>query len=322
MTGYEAIGRGAAPGKVILFGEHAVVYGQPAVAAALGHGLGVTVLEDETGPTLSVPRWTHGGLTVRPEGRTESNAMARALALALELADYKQDTKVRITVDGELPLGVGLGSSAAFSVALLRGLTNFRGRDVTEQWLLEAAGHLEMIFHGAPSGLDHTVATTGKCLRFIRTDEPQFRPVGLVSSLPLVLAWTPRDGTTADAVLGVSERRRASQLEYDSIFEEIGALCDQGVEALQAGDLVRVGGLFDENQDLLRRIGVSSQSNEAMLKIAHAHGVLGAKLTGAGHGGAVIALCPERPRELAQKLSAAGFSALFTSVGGPRAATP
>ena len=322
MMLHEAIGRGAAPGKVILFGEHAVVYGQPAVAAALGHGLGATVLANEAGPTLSVPRWTRGGLTVRPGEDNESNAMARALRVALELAEYEKDAKVRITVDGELPLGVGLGSSAAFSVALLRGLTNFQRRDVSDQWLLAAAEQLEMIFHGSPSGLDHTVATTGQCLRFIRTDSPRFHPVELTCSLPLVVAWTPRDGTTAEAVLGVRERRQTSRLEYDRIFEQIGTLCDSGVEALQLGDLNRVGALFDDNQNLLRRLGVSSQANEEMLQVAHAHGVLGAKLTGAGHGGAIIALCPERPTELTQKFSAAGFSALFTSVGGPPLPTP
>ena len=142
-----------------------------------------------------------------------------------------------------------------------------------------------MIFHGSPSGLDHTVATTGQCLRFIRTDSPRFHPVDLTCSLPLVVLDTARwnhrrcrfrrQGYDADF-----------RLEYDRIFEQIGALCDSGVEALQLGDLNRVGGLFDDNQNLLRRIGVSSQANEEMLQVAHVHGVLGAKLTGAGHGGA------------------------------------
>ncbi len=309
-----SLAAGAAPGKVILFGEHSVVYGQPAIAAALGHGLGATVESCDDGPWLRIPRWGSEGLEVRPSVDGKGDAMCSAFALALRMTDLSLDAGVRVTVDGQLPLGVGLGSSAAFAVALLRGLADQQGQQLSHQRLSEGAEAIERIFHGNPSGLDHTVVITGQCLHFNRGETPRFREVQLGAELPIVIAWTPRAGTTREAVAQLKARRDQCPVEYDELFGAMGRLADAGAAALEAGDLQRIGTLFDLNHGYLNACGVSSPANEKMVHLARSAGALGAKLTGAGRGGASIALAPDDPNRVVEVLREAGFDALFTTV--------
>ena len=305
---------GAAPGKVILFGEHSVVYGQPAIAAALGHGLGATVSSDHTGPWLHIPRWGASGLTVRPSEPHKGDAMCRAFGLALRAVGLELSAELAVTIDGELPLGVGLGSSAAFAVALLRGLADYASCRLVDADLLQAAGDIEAIFHGNPSGLDHTVVATGQCLHFVHDTVPSFTPIELGCALPLVISWTPRRGTTKEAVAHLNARHGAYPGEYDRLFQSMGDLAQRGADALRVGDLDYIGHLFDLNHGFLNACGVSDPTNETMVNVARSAGALGAKLTGAGRGGATIALCPHEPEAVVLRLREAGYLALFTEV--------
>ena len=249
---------GAAPGKIILFGEHAVVYGRPAVAAALGHGLGATAERDPLGPCLRIPSWGKSGLEVRLQAPGKDfDAIARAFAAALDAAGLGRPP-VAITLDGELPLGVGLGSSAAFAVAILRCLAAYRREPFTSEGLLEAAALVEAVFHGNASGLDHTVVAHGACLRFQRGLDPAFAPIALAHPVPLVVAWTPREGSTRDAVAGLQVRHDAHRVWYERLFDHIGQLAEEGIVALEKGDISGLGVLFDLNQGLLNACGVSS----------------------------------------------------------------
>jgi hydroxymethylglutaryl-CoA reductase len=307
---------GAAPGKVILFGEHAVVYGQPAVAASLGHGLGATAEPDPDGPVLLIPAWGHHGLRIRPDaaGR-DFDAIARGFAAALDAAGLGRP-KVAVTIDGELPLGVGLGSSAAFAVSLLRALGSFRHDPFDEPALLDAAAEVEAVFHGTASGLDHTVVTHGGCLRYQRGGAPAFVPVPLAARIPVVVGWTRREGSTRDAVARLRARHDAHPTHYDRLFAAMGELAEAGVRSLVDGDLETLGALMDLNHGYLNACGVSSLANEQMVGLARAHGALGAKITGAGMGGAVLALTPDGGREVVGALQAAGFDAFATQLGG------
>jgi hydroxymethylglutaryl-CoA reductase len=307
---------GAAPGKVILFGEHAVVYGQPAVAAALGCGLGATVEPDPSGPVLTIPGWGRDGLVVRPaEGRIDS--VAQGFGIALDVLGLT-GAPVRVTLDGELPLGVGLGSSAAFAVALLRALADHRGQPIVGSDLLEGALAIERVFHGTPSGLDHTVVAQGGCLRYVRGQDPAFRPVRLARPFTVVIAWTPREGTTRQAVLGLRDRHAALPAQYDRLFAAMGDVAEAGIQALEAGDEATLGRLFDLNHGYLNACGVSTLANEQMVALARRHGALGAKLTGGGNGGAIIALCPHDASQVVHAFGEAGFRALATQIGPER----
>ncbi|MCB9545151.1 MAG: mevalonate kinase [Myxococcales bacterium] len=307
------LGTGAAPGKVILFGEHAVVYGQPAVAAAMSTGLGATVEPASGAPALRIPSWGRGGLEVRA-GEAGPSSIARGFTRALEVLGLAGEP-LAVTIEGDLPLGVGLGSSAAFAVSLLRALADYRAVPLGGAALLAAAAEVETVFHGTPSGLDHTVVTRGGCLRFARGETPAFRPVRLARPLPAVIAWSPREGSTRDAVEGLRARRDALPAAYDGLFAAMGAVAEAGVAALEAGDLATVGRLFDLNHGYLNACGVSSLANETMVALARRHGAVGAKLTGAGLGGAIIALCPDDAEGVATALVDAGFRAIVSRIG-------
>ncbi len=311
---HDRIAAGAAPGKVILFGEHAVVYGQPALAAALGHGLGASVEESSKGPTLDIPRWGTEGLSVEPNHLSRGDAMGRAFSVALKRSGLSPETPVKVTVDGQLPLGVGLGSSAAFAVALLRGLCQYAGNTLNDVEMAQAAEDIESIFHGNPSGLDHTVVLTGECLYFTRQSANTFQSVRLGRSLPLVISWTRREGTTREAVSQLAARRERSPAMYDDLFASMGRLAEHGRRALESGDLRQIGALFDLNHGYLNACGVSAEPNERMVIAARDAGAYGAKLTGAGHGGACIALAPDNPEAVVVALQRAGFDALYTEV--------
>lgn len=312
MTG-PRIGAGAAPGKVILFGEHAVVYGEPAIAAALSTGLGATC-EDHPVPRLRIPAWGKQGLDVQLDGGP-LDAVGRAFEAILGHVQ-PATRQIQVTVDGELPLGVGLGSSAAFAVAVARAVADHGGRSLDQATTLAAAEAAEQIFHGNPSGLDHTICTLGGCLRYQRDAEPRFITLAIPRRLDAVLAWTPRQGTTLQAVAGLRARHDALEGLYDQLFTLMGDLTRAGEVALLEGNPQRVGQLFDLAHGCLNACGVSSPTVERMVHIARSAGAFGAKLTGAGHGGAILAITDGPDRGVRDALREAGFQALNCRIGG------
>lgn len=317
--------RAQASGKLILLGEHAVVYGQPALALPLGAHLWAQVGPDPQGPRLHLAA---RGWTVQADGLVVAGApppsLAQALHLALTLL-HMPAAPVRIELGGELPLGVGLGGSAALSVALLRALDRWRiaqglGAALSTEQLLAAALRLETVFHGRPSGLDHTVIVRGQAMRFQRCGGGELRaePLILAAPVPVVVGYGPRTGSTHEAVARVA-RRQAECPALTHVHEAIGALIPAAQEALSRADWATLGQLFDINHGLLSALGVCAAENDRMVHIARAEGALGAKLTGAGLGGAVVALSPDRGPQIAQALRAAGFEAFATTLGGDAA---
>lgn len=284
---------GTAPGKLILFGEHAVVYGHPAVAVAVDRGTQVQ-LEALDGPTrvlaadISDPR------------------LDQALAAVLPA----HGVGIRIRTD--LPVGRGMGSSAALAVALVRALAAWEGTPASVERCLALGFEIERVFHGRPSGLDHTVSTRGGAIRYRRTDAgPVFQPIQC-APLPLVVLDTGIAGDTAQLVAGVGARRPG----IDPVLARIGQLVDEMIPALAAGDLPTLGAGMTENQSLLQQIGVSSPEIEALVALAVQHGALGAKLAGAGGGGVVIALVPD-PAPLLAAARARGVDAITVQPGPP-----
>jgi mevalonate kinase len=297
--------RARAAGKVILLGEHAVVYGRPALAAGIGLGLTVEVAAGE-GP-LRVE-------TDRP-ALADDPRPARLVEEAAALVGL-DPARLVLRVRSELPPGAGLGSSAALAIAVLRALSAVAGRSLVRDDELRLGRQLEAIFHGHPSGIDPAAAALGaRPFRFVRGESPVVTPLAFARPLPLVVAHGDRPRSTGAAVGGLRARWEAERERYERLFDEIAALVDAGARAAEGGDLPALGRALDQNQAVLERLGVSAPEVEALVAAARRAGALGAKLTGGGAGGAVIALTPE-PARVAAVLRDAGARVLLVEVGG------
>ena len=296
--------RGRAAGKVILLGEHAVVYGRPALAAGLTLGLEAEVRAGDGPLRLETDRPELSG-----DGKLER--LVAEAAAAVDLSPRGLVVRVRSSV----PAGVGLGSSAALAVAVLRALAAAAGRVLTLAEELALGRRLEAIFHGHPSGIDPTAAALGAtCFRFVRGEPPLVEPLRVVSPLPLVIAFSGSPRSTGAAVEGLRARWTAARPRYEALFDEVGAVVAEGARAAEAGDLPGLGRAFDRNQELLARLGVSEPGVEALAATARRRGALGAKLTGGGAGGAIIALAPDTAA-VAAALEAEGARTLVARVG-------
>ena len=259
-----------APGKLILMGEHAVVYGHPALAMAVDRGLEVT-LTDRVGPT---------GL---------DDASIDDARIGAALRSVLPGEGVGVTIRSTLPIGRGMGSSAALAVALARATLERDGRPATRDVLNERAFAVERIFHGSPSGIDHTVIMNGGAMLYRQTPSgPAFEPFDL-PALPIVVVDSGTAGNTATMVGAVAERLP----EVQGYLGAMGALLEDTLPALQAGDAHAIGEAWTENHRLLGAIGVSTPVLDDIATMACAAGATGAKLAGAGGGGVVIALCPD-----------------------------
>jgi len=295
--------RGRAGGKVILLGEHAVVYGRPALAAGLGIGLTVELVA-ASGP-LRVESDVDLALDDRPK-----NIVARAAA-AVGLVPDGITARIR----SELPSGAGLGSSAALSIAALRAGAAAAERTLGRDDELRLGRELETVFHGTPSGIDPAAAALGACFTFVRGEPPVVTPLRLAAPLALVIALSGRARSTGTAVAGLRARWEADRARYDALFDRIAATVADGARALARGDLDALGAAMDANQALLAEAGVSAPEVERLVAAARAAGAMGAKLTGGGAGGAVIALGRD-PARLARALEATGARVLRAEVGG------
>ena len=256
-----AIGRGH--GKLILSGEHAVVYGHPALAMAVDLGTTVTLTE-------------HDGPTRPGDCAFVDERLLAALALVLPAHG------LQVHIHSELPVGRGMGSSAALAVALVRAFASLNHEPVSDDEAFRRAFTIEQVFHGTPSGLDHAVSSRGGVLRFVRGDPPTVTQLD-PPPWTVVALDSGSAGDTAVLVAGVRSRRPG----IDPVLDRIGALTDEVVTHLN--DLDTVGPLLTENHRLLQQIGVSTDTLDALVELSLGAGARGAKLSGAGGGGIVIA---------------------------------
>jgi len=298
--------RGRAAGKVILLGEHAVVYGRPALAAGLGLGLGLEVEVTASGGALRVES-DLAALADDPRPAALAAEAARALGL--------EPGGLTVRIRSALPAGAGLGSSAALAIAVLRALAAAAGRRLGRDEELALGRRLEAIFHGHPSGIDPAAAaeTGSGCIRFVRGEPPTVTVLPTARPLPLVIALGPPRSTGA-AVGGLRARWETDRARHERLFDQVAAVVEAGARAAEAGDLAALGRAFDENQALLEALGVSAPEVEALAAAARGAGALGAKLTGGGAGGAVIALAAE-PERVAATLRSRQVETIVVRVG-------
>ena len=304
--------KASAPGKVLLLGEHAVVYGHPALAAALERQVFVEIEEDSRGPAFELLAPTNGGsaaASVDPPAELLRAAAAMAIAAGAP-------ARFRARVRSELPLGAGLGSSAALGVALARAFSQIARRDCPPERAELLALELERVFHGAPSGVDPAICARGGVILFRRGEPAHIERVSPRRPLHLVVALTGVLRGTRSTVLPLSARRAERPDLYDPMLAFLGELARGGAAALERGDLQDLGLRFDAAHGVLAAVGVSCAELDDAVATLRKAGALGAKLTGAGGGGAAIGLArdPEHAEALAAAVRRAGLQAFAEDV--------
>ena len=304
---------GVGYGKVIILGEHAVVYGRHAIGCPLPITVRAKVEDRDEGIELLIPRW---GVEIQldraPEQRRSFEKAAGTILEELDLADRG----MLIEIFPDVPRGMGLGGSAALAVAVVRALDRHFKLDLSDEEVNRLAFLSEQIAHGTPSGLDNTLATYGMPLLFRKGTPPLVESLQIPEPLPVVIALSRSQGLTARTVQNVRDARERQPALYDKIFDDIDSLVRQGVTALNEGDLNALGELMNVCQGLLNALQVSTPELEQIINIARNAGALGAKLTGGGGGGAVLALCdPDTQEQVQAALEAQGYDAMALELG-------
>ncbi len=297
-------GTATSSGKVILAGEHAVVYGKHALAVPIRLAAQVSVFErEDLVKTIRVPHWGLAKQTALPACPPPLTSFLQAAIDALRLNDTGWD----VSVDMQIPRGSGLGGSAALAVAFIRALGQTFHLQLSDEAVNEAAFLCEKVAHGTPSGVDNSVATYERAILFCKA--PRLLQPVCAPRKPVLLGvgFTGDPGMTLAMVDQVRQARIADQTKTDAIFDAIDACALQAQEALEAGDIKTLGSIMNENHALLQALGVSSPSLDRLVKIARDNGALGAKLTGGGGGGAMIAVVADDGKRVGQAFENAGF---------------
>ncbi|MCL2625334.1 MAG: mevalonate kinase [Cystobacterineae bacterium] len=300
----KAAGFGA--GKVILLGEHAVVYGYPAIAGALPLGV-YAHMEAAERCALQTP----GNLDEKQRA-----LLQQAFGRAAEFAAWP---KVLLRLEASLPMGAGLGSSAAVSVACAKALAlaafPHETREAQLEKAAEMAWRMEQVFHGSPSGVDNATSLRETLLWFC---QGKVETLSCPTPLKILIAMAGQRSPTQSTVAQLRERQKKWPGHHKRLFEEIGRCTEEARGAIEAGDLALLGELMNVNQGLLAAMQLDSEKLIQKIHRLRGLGALGAKLTGAGgDGGAVVGLfeAPEGPMET---LRAEGVECFACQLAGPR----
>lgn len=306
----------SAPGKIILFGEHAVVYARPAIA--------IPVHQVRAKATISATPTSQSGEVriiapdIQLDARLDDLPADQPLVLAVRgVVAHLGITRLpalTLRVSSSIPIAAGLGSGAAVSIAVIRALAAFLGHTLSNEQVSSLAFTVEQRLHGIPSGIDNTVITYAQPIYFQR-GQP-FQTLQASTPLTFIIADTGIHSPTAQTVMDVRTAWAAQPEVYEKLFDAVGQIARQARFALENGAPEELGNLMKENHALLQQIGVSCPELDHLVRTAHAAGAYGAKLSGGGRGGNMIALVSAENAETVMNvlLASGAKSAISTSL--------
>jgi mevalonate kinase len=306
----------SAPAKIILFGEHFVVYGEPAIVVAIDRRARAEAelrqdrrLRFQSANLNTSCYFENGVFKVEQGDAKEAKLKFEPVKLAVEkvLAASGKSVGLDITINSAIPVGAGLGSSAAVVASVTAAVSALLGLEFSKQEIFRIAFEAEKIVHGTPSGVAPAIATFGGTLLF--QVDTGFKPLEVETDIPLVIGDTGVERSTKIQVEKVRETMDSFPQIADSLRKAAREIVLRAVAALQEKDLETLGRLMNINHALLYGIGVSDESLEWLTNAARKAGALGAKLTGAGGGGCMVALArPERLENVSEAIMRAGGS--------------
>jgi len=302
----------SAPGKIILTGEHFVVYGEPALVVAIDRRVTVKVAERGDRALRVVSDRGISGVfeddSFRVEmGGSDSRSFLEPVRIAVAAVIDRVGVKrgLDIEVRSTIPVGAGLGSSSAVSVATVASVGRILGAELSQKEIADLSLEAEKFVHINPSGIDPAISTYGGLILYKRGEGITRLPH--TPSLSLVIGNTGISRNTGTLVQYVRERRDRLPTIIDPLIRLAGDLTSRAVEALLEGDVEKFGELMDVDHGFLVATGVSNEALDSLVHAARQAGALGAKLTGAGGGGCMVALCTrETQAKIAEAIRGAG----------------
>lgn len=321
----------SAPGKAILFGEHAVVYGKPAIAVAIDKRVHVKIqgrpdsqvhvqvpvlnisgyIDPEKG-TINLDENLNKSHT--DEGQTHNHrgnntgilnyileSMRRVYLIGGDTLNDEIKNGIEITVDLGIPIGAGLGSSAAVTVAAIAALSHYYNLELKKDEIAANAHKIELEVQGAASPIDTTLSTFGGIV-YLSENAENVVHLPLDWNLPLIIGYTEREGNTGQLISSVRGRQEKYPSIVDPILNSIQEITENAREALETKNEEMLGELMNINHGLLDALGVNTSKLSRMVYIARENGALGSKITGAGGGGSILVFAPYNAEKILSQL--------------------
>ncbi len=307
--------KASAPGKIILFGEHAVVYGRPALA------IPVTQVHAD----VEISESSRAGIWIHASAiglHAELNSLPSDHPLAAVIRKFfprpntfpspllrdplpRGEGGIEIKITSTIPVASGLGSGAAVSVAMIRALSSMVHRPLSDDQVSAMAYEIEKLHHGTPSGIDNTVVTYAKPVYFIKGQPIEILKVG--KPFTIVIGDTGISAPTKESVADVRKLWEADKTKWEKVFDEVGEIAKKAKEKIESGRWEELGELMNQNHVLLKEMTVSSPELDKLVSAARKAGALGAKMSGGGRGGNMIALVtPDMAEAVARSMKEAG----------------
>ncbi len=307
----------SAPGKCILFGEHAVVYGYPALAIAIDIFSYCKISErEQNGIVLILKNYDYSfNFSNINDICNQIPPKFSQIAVGLELFSKKYNiliNNIEITINSDLWPESGLGSSASSSIALLGSLNEFYSLNLKKKDISSLAFEMEKKVHGNPSGIDNTTCSQGGLIFY---KDHEFQSFDFLKQFKILISYTGITHNTKEAVRNVKEFCNKEPKLSTELFTKIKKITEKGLKELEQGNIIEIGNLMNLNHQILIEIGLSTPDIEKITQISRSNNAYGSKLTGAGKGGCVISIGKLSDLQIIkEKLKKLGYPSIITSI--------
>jgi mevalonate kinase len=307
------LGKGSGYGKTIFFGEHFTVYGTPVIAFALSMTADAEVV-----------RTVSGGWEIQDQRQESKGYKEEKKKMQIESLEriFKylnfHPEHLRIILSGDLPAISGIGATGASSVAIVRAVSEEFHLNLTDDEVNAASYQAEIAYHGPKTvGIDNIVATYGGIISLTKGDPDVIQKIKLREPVEIVIGNTGIVANTKTMLNGFAERKKRFPEKYDQLIDRANKIAERAIKSIEAFNLEEIGRLMDQNHFLLKEAELSCPELDFLVHLCRQEGALGAKQTGSGGGGCMVALTPGKAlqEKVASAIEREGFQAIRTMVG-------